>query len=37
LCGISNKAYFVTKYCVNTNTNFTGILDWVGASERDGA
>jgi len=37
LCGICNKAYFVTKFCVNTETRFTGILDSVGASERDAA
>jgi hypothetical protein len=29
LCGISNKAYFVTNFCVNTKTSFTGILDSV--------
>ena len=31
------RAYFVTKFCVNTNTSFTGILDSVGASQRDAA
>jgi hypothetical protein len=32
LCGISDKAYFVTDFCVNTKTSFTGILDSVVAS-----
>jgi hypothetical protein len=37
LFGICNKAYFVTKFCVNTKTSFTGILDSVGAGQRDAA
>ena len=36
-CGICNKSCFVTKFCVSPSTSFTGILDSVGASERDAA
>jgi hypothetical protein len=35
LCVICNKAYFVTKFCVNTNTSFTGIF-YSGASQNFG-
>jgi hypothetical protein len=37
LCGICNKAYFVIEFYVSPSTSFTGILDSVGASERDAA